>query len=55
MNAEDELISKLKAEIGKSLPAMFAGMAENMLENNKDVIITWLKDNKHLVKEVIES
>ena len=55
MNAEDELISKLKAEIGKSLPPMFAGMAENMLESNKDVIITWLKDNKDLVKQVIES
>ena len=55
MNAEDELISKLKAEIGKSLPPMFAGMAENMLESNKDVIITWLKDNRDLVKQVIES
>ena len=55
LNAEDELISKLKSEIGKTLPAMFAGMAENMLENNKDVIIAWLKDNKDLVKEVIES
>jgi len=55
LNAENELISKLKSEIGKTLPAMFAGMAENMLENNKDVIITWLKDNKDLVKEVIES
>ena len=55
MNAEDELISKLKAEIGKSLPPMFAGMAENMLESNKAVIITWLKDNKDLVKQVIES
>ena len=55
LNAEDQLISKLKSEIGKTLPAMFAGMAENMLENNKDVIIAWLKDNKELVKEVIES
>ena len=53
LNAEDELISKLKSEIGKTLPAMFAGMAENMLENNKDVIIAWLKDNKDLVKQVI--
>ena len=55
LKAEYELISKLKSEIGKTLPAMFAGMAENMLENNKDVIIAWLKDNKDLVKEVIES
>ncbi len=55
LNAEDELISKLKKEIGKTLPAMFAGMAESMLENNKDVIIAWLKENKDLVKQVIES
>ena len=55
LNAEDELISKLKQEIGKTVPSMFAGMAENMLENNKDVIINWLKDNKDLVKQVIES
>jgi hypothetical protein len=55
LNAEDELISKLKQEIGKTLPSMFSGMAENMLENNKDVIINWLKENKNLVKEVIES
>ena len=55
MNAEDELISKLKAEIGKSLPPMFAGMAENMLESNKAVIITWLKENKDLVKQIIGS
>jgi len=55
LNAEDELIFKLKAEIGKTLPAMFAGMAENMLESNKDVIITWLKENKDLVKQVIEN
>jgi len=54
MNAEDELISKLKTEIGKTLPPMFAGMAENMLDKNKEVIISWLKDNKDLVKEVIE-
>ena len=54
MNAEDELISKLKSEIGKTLPAMFSGMAENMLENNKDVILNWLRENKGLVKEVIE-
>ena len=55
LNVEDELISKLKAEIGKTLPSMFAGMAENMLESNKDVIIIWLKENKELVKQVIES
>ena len=55
LNAEDELIFKLKAEIGKTLPAMFAGMAENMLESNKDVIIKWLKENKDLVKQVIEN
>ena len=54
MNPEDELISKLKTEIGKTLPPMFGGMAENMLENNKQVIIDWLKDNKELVKQVIE-
>jgi hypothetical protein len=53
LNAEDELISKLKQEIGKTLPPMFAGMAENMMENNKETIINWLKDNKDLVKEVI--
>jgi hypothetical protein len=55
LNAEDELISKLKAEIGKTLPPMFSGMAEGMLEGNKEVIINWLKGNKDLVKQVIES
>ena len=55
MNAEDELISKLQQEIGKTVPPMFAGMAESMLEKNKDVIINWLKENKDLVKQVIES
>jgi len=55
LNAEDELISKLKTEISQALPPMFAGMAENMLESNKEVIINWLKENKDLVKEVIES
>jgi hypothetical protein len=55
LNAEDELVSKLKQEIGKTLPPMFAGMAENMLDSNKDVIINWLKDNKDLVKQIIES
>ena len=55
MNAENELIVKLKQEIGKTLPAMFSGMAENMLESNRQVIINWLKENKELVKQVIES
>ena len=55
MNAEDELVSKLKAEIGKALPPMFSGMAENMLESNKSVIVKWLKENKELVKQVIEN
>jgi len=55
LNPEDELISKLKIEIGKQVPKLFRGMAVNMLEENKEVIINWLKENKHLVKEVIES
>ena len=54
MNPEDELILELKIKIGKKVPAMFRRMAKNMLEQNKDVIIDWLKENKHLVKEVIE-
>jgi hypothetical protein len=49
------LISKLKSEIGKTLPPMVAGMAESMLAKNKEVIINWLKDNKDLVKEVIQN
>ena len=55
LNAEDELISKLKVEIGKTLPSMFAGMAEDMLESNKEVIVNWLKENKKLVKQIIDS
>jgi len=55
LNAEDELISKLKTELCKTLPPMFSGIAEDMMEKNKDVVIKWLKDNKDLVKEVIES
>jgi hypothetical protein len=55
LNPEDELISKLKMEIGKQLPAVYRGMAGQMLEQNKEVIIKWLKENKNLVKEVIES
>ena len=54
MNPEDELISKLKAEIGSTLSPMFSKIAENMLENNKTVIINWLKENRELVKQVIE-
>ncbi|MGD9130576.1 MAG: hypothetical protein PVH73_03255 [Candidatus Bathyarchaeota archaeon] len=54
MNAEDELISKLKQEMGKTLPPMFSGIAEDMMEKNKEVIINWLKENKDLVKQVIE-
>jgi hypothetical protein len=54
LNAEDGLIFKLKEEIGKTMPSMFAGIAENLLENNKKVIISWLKENKDLVKQVIE-
>lgn len=55
MNAEDELISKLKADMGKRLPIMYRELAGGMLEQNKEVIINWLKENKQLVKEVIES
>jgi len=55
LSAEDELISKLQIEVAKKVPAMFSRMARNMLGNNKEVIIKWLKDNKELVKEVIES
>ena len=55
MDPEDELISKLKTEIGRQLPEVFREMAEQMLVKNKEVIINWLKDNKDLVKEVIES
>jgi hypothetical protein len=55
LNAEDELVLKLKQEIGKTLPPMIGTMAENMLDKNKDVIIKWLRENKDLVKEVIES
>jgi hypothetical protein len=54
LNAEDELISKLKVEMGKRLPKMYGELAGGMLEQNKEVIINWLKENKHLVKEIIE-
>jgi len=54
LKPEDELILKLKMEIGKQLPTIYRGMAEQMLEQNKEIIIKWLKKNKHLVKEVIE-
>jgi hypothetical protein len=55
LNAEDEMISKLKMEISKKLPMMYRDLAVGMLEQNKEVIIKWLKDNKELVKEIIES
>ena len=55
MNPKDELISKLKIEIGKHVPEMFLGMVENMLDQNKEAIIDWLKENKDLLKEVIQS
>jgi hypothetical protein len=55
LNAEDELFSKLKEEMGKQLPVMYRNLAEGMLEQNKEVIINWLKENKQLVKKVIES
>ena len=55
LNAEDELISKFKVAIGEQLPAMFRGIALEMLEKNREIIINWLKENKDLVKEVIES
>jgi hypothetical protein len=55
LNAEDELIEKLKVEMRKRLPKMYGELAGGMLEQNKDVLITWLKTNKDLVKEVLES
>jgi hypothetical protein len=55
LNSEDELVSKLKIEIGKKLPVMYRDLAAGMLEQNKEVIIKWLKENKQLVEEVIES
>jgi hypothetical protein len=55
LNAEDELITKLKQDMGNKMHPMFAGIARDMMEKNKDVIIKWLKDNKDLVKEVIGS
>ncbi len=55
MNPEDELISRLKADMGKRLPIMYRELAGGMLEQNKEVIINWLKENKQLVKEIIES
>jgi hypothetical protein len=55
LNAEDELIAKLKVEIGKRLPKLYRELAGGMLEQNKDVLMKWLRENKQLVKEVIES
>jgi hypothetical protein len=34
---------------------MSLAIARDMIEKNKALIIQWLKDNKDLVKEVIES
>lgn len=55
MNAEKELITSLKRDMGSKMPRAFAGIARDMIEKNKALIIQWLKDNKDLVKEVIES
>jgi hypothetical protein len=55
LSAEDELISKFKVAIGEQLPAMFRGIYLEMLEKKREIILNWLKDNKDLVKEVIES
>ena len=55
LNAEEELITRLKRDMGNKMPGAFAGMARNMIEKNKALIIQWWKDNKDLVKEVIES
>ena len=55
MSAEEELITNLKQEMGDKMPRALAGLARNMIEKNKALIIQWLKDNKDLVKKVIES
>jgi len=55
LNAEEELITRLKQDMGDKMPRAFAGIARDMIEKNKALIIQWLKDNKDLVKEVIES
>jgi hypothetical protein len=55
LNAEDELINRLKQDMGDEMPRAFAGIARDMIEKHKALIIQWLKDNKNLVKEVIES
>jgi hypothetical protein len=55
LNAQDELINNLKRDMGDEMPRAFAGIARDMIEKNKALIIQWLKDNKDLVKEVIES
>gem|GEM_PF-2024827 len=55
MNAEEELITRLKQDMGGEMPRAFAGIARDMIEKNKALIIQWLRDNKDLVKEVIES
>jgi hypothetical protein len=55
LNAEEELITRLKRDMGDEMPNAVAGIARGMIEKNKAHIIQWLKDNKDLVKEVIES
>jgi len=55
LNAEKELITSLKRDMGSKMPRAFAGIARDMIEKNKALIIQWLKSNKNLVKEVIEN
>jgi len=55
LNAEEELITRLKKDMGDEMPNAIAGIARSMIEKNKTHIIQWLKDNKDIVKEVIES
>jgi hypothetical protein len=55
LNAEEELITRLKRDMGDEMPNAVAGIARGMIEKNKAHIIQWLKANKDLVKEVIES
>ena len=55
LNAEEELITRLKQDMGDEMPNAIAGIARSMIEKNKAHIIQWLKDNKEIVKEVIET
>lgn len=55
LNAEEELITNLKRDMGDKMPRAFVGIARDMIEKNKALIIQWLKNNKDLVREVIES